>query len=138
MSQFQIKDYSKKIESENNDGLIMGITETAINLTAQAKLLAPVDFGELEGSIMWRSDNKTGGYGQGRGQDLTKGDKLAVTPEVGAAYVGTAVEYGIYQEFGTRNMSAQPYLRPAADIVQGGVDAITAVADALKNSVRGG
>ena len=64
MSNFQVKDYSKKIESENEDGLILGITETAINIAAQAKLLAPVDYAELEGSIMWKSDNKTGGYGE--------------------------------------------------------------------------
>ena len=132
MSNFQVKDYSKKIESENEDGLILGITETAISITAQAKLLAPVDYGELEGSLMWKSDNKSGGYGQGRGQDLTKGDKLTVSPAKGVAYVGTAVEHGIYQEFGTRKMSAQPYLRPSADIIQGKADVATAVADAKK------
>ena len=30
-------------------------------------------------------------------------------------HVGTNVEYAIYQEFGTRHMSAQPHFRPAID-----------------------
>lgn len=30
------------------------------------------------------------------------------------AIIGTDVEYAPYQEFGTRNMRANPYLRPAA------------------------
>jgi hypothetical protein len=34
---------------------------------------------------------------------------------------GTDVEYGIYQELGTRRMRAQPYLRPALDEVLRGV-----------------
>lgn len=32
--------------------------------------------------------------------------------------VGTNVEYAIHQEYGTKNMDAQPYLRPAARAVQ--------------------
>ena len=31
------------------------------------------------------------------------------------AHVGTNVEYGVYQEFGTRFMAARPWLRPAVD-----------------------
>jgi HK97 gp10 family phage protein len=33
--------------------------------------------------------------------------------------VGTAVDYGPHVEFGTVKMSAQPFLRPAADLAQG-------------------
>ena len=31
------------------------------------------------------------------------------------ARVGTAVEYAVYQEFGTSRMAARPWLRPAVD-----------------------
>jgi HK97 gp10 family phage protein len=33
--------------------------------------------------------------------------------------IGTAVDYGPHVEFGTVKMSAQPFLRPAADLAQG-------------------
>jgi HK97 gp10 family phage protein len=56
----------------------------------QAVELAPVDTGNLKGSIAWRVEGKTG-------------------------IVGTRVEYAPYQEYGTRKMQAQPFLRPALD-----------------------
>lgn len=36
-------------------------------------------------------------------------------PESASAKVGTNVEYSPYVEYGTRRMSARPYLRPALD-----------------------
>ena len=53
-----------------------------------AKGYAPHDTGRLEGSISHATDDDT-------------------------AYIGTNVDYAIYQEFGTRKMSAHPYLTPA-------------------------
>jgi HK97 gp10 family phage protein len=34
-------------------------------------------------------------------------------------FVGTPLEYGVYQEFGTSKMSAQPFLRPALELAKG-------------------
>ena len=34
-------------------------------------------------------------------------------------FVGTPLEYGTYQEFGTSKMSAQPFLRPSLDLAMG-------------------
>ena len=34
------------------------------------------------------------------------------------AHVGTAIGYAAYQEYGTAKMKAQPFMRPALDIVQ--------------------
>jgi len=61
-----------------------------IAVEGQASALAPVDTGNLRGSIDYR-----------------------VNPQEVSVSVGTPVEYGIYQELGTRRMSAQPYLEPA-------------------------
>jgi len=44
---------------------------------------------------------------------------LTEQPPKNGAIVGTPVEYAIYQEFGTRKMNAQPFLRPAMDVVSG-------------------
>lgn len=57
-----------------------------------AKRLVPVDTGRLRSSISWRL-----------GQTATG---LFVE-------IGTNVEYAAFVEFGTRYMSAQPYLVPA-------------------------
>lgn len=40
--------------------------------------------------------------------------------------VGTAVEYAIYLEFGTRNMDPKPFVRPAARTYQESLDAAIA------------
>lgn len=41
--------------------------------------------------------------------------ETAETDNGAVARIGTNVEYAIHQEFGTRKMAAQPYLRPAFD-----------------------
>jgi hypothetical protein len=45
-------------------------------------------------------------------------DKLKTGVKDGEGVWGSAVEYAIYQEFGTRKMRAQPYITPAAAIVK--------------------
>lgn len=65
------------------------ISKAAHDIEAAAKSQAPVDTGALRNSIQ-------------------------AHPEAALAWVvAVGVEYGIYQEFGTRKMAAQPYLIPA-------------------------
>lgn len=109
---------------------VLGVTNTAIKITAQAKELCPVaDYfgGNLKGSIQWESDGKSGGD--------TSGTSLTEKPSKNGAIVGTPVEYGVYQEFGTRKMNAQPFLRPAVDIVANGKSGEEAMATAFRNTV---
>lgn len=65
-----------------------GIARGGEIVCGSAKAKCPVDTGHLRASIE------------------SKAEGLSAT-------VGTNVEYGIYQEFGTYKMAAQPYLRPA-------------------------
>jgi HK97 gp10 family phage protein len=105
----------------------------AINITAEAKKLAPVAAyfgGNLKGSIQWVGDDGKSGGKENQNALTTK-------PPSGGAVVGTPVDYGVYQEFGTRNMSAQPFMRPAADIVTKGSSVKKAMARAMDESVRG-
>lgn len=67
------------------------VQETASDVRDLAKTLAPVRTGRLRKSIGKRKTRR------------------------GAAAVGTDVEYGVFQEFGTRKMSARPYLTPALE-----------------------
>ena len=48
------------------------------------------------------------------------------------ARVGTAVEYAVYQEYGTRFMAARPWLRPAVD--EHHAEIRKAFADALRGA----
>lgn len=50
--------------------------------------------------------------------------------------VGTNVEYAVFQEFGTRNMSAQPYLFPAARQVAREADRVAGDASSVEEAVK--
>lgn len=72
----------------------MIVAKAAHDIEAQAKVRAPVDTGTLRNSIQ--------------------------ATRVGTAYwrVVVGVDYGVHVEWGTRFMAAQPFLRPAINIVQ--------------------
>lgn len=72
------------------------VRKTAADIERDAKIMAPVDTGNLRSSI------STALSGDGRAASMT-------------AEVGPTASYGIYVEFGTSRMRAQPYLFPAAD-----------------------
>jgi HK97 gp10 family phage protein len=76
------------------------MAETADRVKTVAKLYCPVDTWRLHNSIDVVPFNYLDGVATAEGE-----------------LIGTSVEYGIYQELGTRKMSAQPYLRPALDEV---------------------
>lgn len=112
----------------NKAGTEKAMLETVIKVTTQAKALAPVDKGQLKGSIMWKTSKGSGGH--------TEGPQLNKRPTGLSAVVGTGLLYGIYQEFGTRKMAAKPYLRPAVAIVVSGAGALKAVATSMADTVR--
>jgi len=69
--------------------LARGLEKVGLTAEGYAKKLCPVDTGRLRNSITHQ----------------LKG--LSV-------YIGTAVEYGRFVEYGTKRQKAQPYLRPTA------------------------
>lgn len=77
------------------------VRRTAFAIQGDAQALAPVDTGALRSSI------STTITGDGRGGTMT-------------AEIGPTVEYGIYQEYGTSVMAAQPFMAPAFDRQIGG------------------
>ncbi len=89
-------------------GAQKGVLELIIKVTTMAKTLSPKDDGLLENSIMWKTRTKKGG--------LTEGKEISYTPKQDEGVVGSATEYAVYQEFGTRHMAAHPYLRPAIEV----------------------
>lgn len=89
--------FTKNIDTKKatTDLLLKGIVESAYVVKAQAQSLAPVHYGQLRNSI-----------------EVGNIEKIS-------ARVGTNLEYGVYQEYGTRYMAAQPYLRPAVALTKG-------------------
>lgn len=75
----------------------MVVRKTARDITADAKQLAPVDTGNLKGSI-GHSDLR----GVGRSGDLV-------------VEIGPTAHYGLFLEIGTSKMAPQPFMGPAAN-----------------------
>lgn len=73
------------------------IRKTAVDISSTAKKIAPVDTGNLKGSI-GHSDLRTVG----------RSGSLSVE-------IGPTASYGVFVEQGTSRMAPQPFMGPAAD-----------------------
>jgi HK97 gp10 family phage protein len=80
-----------RIASQIERALSQLLRKHAFGIEAKAKALAPVDTGLLRNSVQTKIDGPL------------------------KATVGTSLEYGPYQEFGTRHQKGTPFLTPAAD-----------------------
>ena len=86
----QFTDNSKEIIEAIQQSTVRALEKCGLTAEGYAKKLAPVDTGNLRNSITHEVDD---------------GEP--------AAYIGTNVEYAPYQELGTINMEAHPFLKPA-------------------------
>ena len=102
------------------EGTKAGMLECAIKVVGLAKSTSPVLNGRLRNSIMWKSSDKEGGLNNSGGEKAQALESKAGDMDV---LVGSNVEYSTYQEFGTRNIPPQPFLRPAIAIHGYGADA---------------
>jgi len=99
-------------------------------IASQAKVLAPVDQGQLRNSISVISPTKSALLNnRSSDQKAEPLDKAGLKDN--EVYVGSNVEHAYFQEYGTVKQPAQPYLRPAKELVDGGD-----VADILKRYSR--
>lgn len=93
------------------------LRKAAFDCEAAAKGNAPVDTGYMRDSIYTRT-NTSSSYG--RVGEPPPGAELlpeVEKPDRGTAIVAVGANYGIFVEFGTSKMAAQPYLIPAAEAV---------------------
>lgn len=102
-------------------GGTQGLTETAILIANQAKDLAPVAKvagGRLKNSIMYQVESDIeGGFNNSGGEKAQGTDRLSTNPKTGEAYIGTNLDYAVYQEYGTRHQKGRAFMRPAVQIV---------------------
>lgn len=83
------------LDSLNSDQLGRAVMAGAYVIESAAKMLTPIDTGNLVNSIA---------------TELVSSDDVSAFSQV-----GTGVEYALHVEYGTKNMQAQPYMRPALD-----------------------
>lgn len=103
-SEFILKKFGDPVAGAE-EGIDVSILKTCAQIATEAKMLAPVDKGNLRQSITYSTF-------------LQPGD-LPDKPKKGEGYVGSMLDYAVYQEFGTRKMKPQPFLRPAFLLVKG-------------------
>lgn len=89
------------------------VEKMTVDVAAGATEMAPVDTGALAESYTWDVEGLEG-------------------------TAGTNVEYGPYQEYGTRNHGAQPHLTPAAEGVENSIGQYAReMRDTIEEAARG-
>jgi len=90
--------------------------EIGLIVESQAKALAPKKTGRLQGSITTQPAEGNGTRPQA---PATAADEISPPREPGEVFVGTALEYAPYVEYGTVRTEAQAFLRPALELAKG-------------------
>jgi HK97 gp10 family phage protein len=93
-----------------------------VAIASQAKLLAPVDHGQLRNSISVSTLNETkllndGGFSP-KTSPMEYAEELDTQGlKANEAYVGSNTDHTIFMEYGTVKTPAQPFLRPSAELI---------------------
>ncbi len=84
-------------------------------IASQAKLLAPVDYGQLRNSLSASNTSRTEMLNNMAGEKAEALDTQGLKGD--EVYAGSNSDHAIFQEYGTVRQPAQPYLRPAMEAV---------------------
>jgi HK97 gp10 family phage protein len=84
-------------------------------IASQAKLLAPVDYGQLRNSLSASNLRETKLLNNMEGEKAEALDTQGLKDD--EVYAGSNSDHAIFQEYGTVRQPAQPYLRPAMEAV---------------------
>lgn len=118
------------------------VRATAFKIEREAKKNAPVDTGFLRNSIYTRTEDTSGDAAAFARVVKTRrglpGEDLfpeVQQPRHNEAVVAVGAVYGIFLEYGTSKMAAQPYMTPAIEVVRPGFTyALEQVLDAAEKS----
>lgn len=84
-------------------------------IASQAKLLAPVDYGQLRNSLSASNTSRTEMLNNMDGEKADALDTQGLKDD--ETYVGSNSDHAIFQEYGTVKQPAQPFLRPAMEAI---------------------
>lgn len=96
-------------------------------IASQAKALAPVEYGELRNSISASSIAKNVLLNTQAGDRANALDTSGLKED--QVYVGSNSDHAVFQEYGTKYMVAQPYIRPSKESVVDGKKASQIIVD---------
>lgn len=94
------------------------ILQTLIKIHGNAVSLCPVQYGQLRNSLMWKYEDREGGFNSQEGEQAPYSQKLDIETGILNGAIGTGSDHW-YVFLGTKNIAAQPTLRPAVDLVRG-------------------
>ena len=89
--------------------------DIGVAIASQAKLLAPVDHGQLRNSLSVSTIGETKLLNDDPGGQALELNTQGL--KQGEAYVGSNTDHAIHIEYGTIKMVAQPFLRPSAELI---------------------
>ena len=105
------------VKSAVADGKAISNLMIGAAIASQAKLLAPVDYGQLRNSLSASNTSKTELLNNMAGEKADALDTQGLKND--EVYVGSNSDHAVAQEYGVgeRKMIAQPYLRPAMEVI---------------------
>ena len=96
-------------------GVTVSNLSIGVAIASQAKLLSPVDLGQLRNSLSASNLRETKLLNNMEGEKADALDTQGLKDD--EVYVGSNSDHNIYQEYGTVKQPAQPYLRPSTERV---------------------
>jgi len=125
----------KKYQAVKVEAIKERLKKQAFRVELLAKEMVSVDTGRLKSSISTNWAGSDLGEGKtGAGAEAGDGVKRPEGSKELLYVVGSNVKYAPYQEFGTKRMTARPYLFPAYFSLEG--ETIKALAKIMKEDVR--
>jgi HK97 gp10 family phage protein len=103
------------VKSAVADGKAISNLMIGAAIASQAKLLAPVDYGQLRNSISASNTSRTELLNNMPGEKADALDTQGLKDD--EVYAGSNSDHAIFQEYGTVKQPAQPYLRPAMEAI---------------------
>lgn len=105
------------VKSAVADGKAISNLMIGAAIASQAKLLAPVDYGQLRNSLSASNTSRTELLNNMAGEKAEALDTQGLKDD--EVYVGSNTDHTVAQEYGVgeRKMIAQPFLRPAMEAI---------------------
>jgi len=103
------------VKSAVADGKAISNLMIGVAIASQAKLLAPVDYGQLRNSLSASNTSRTELLNNMAGEKAEALDTQGLKDD--EVYAGSNSDHAIFQEYGTVKQPAQPFLRPAMEAI---------------------
>jgi HK97 gp10 family phage protein len=108
------------------EGAKLSNFQMGLQTIAQAKALCPVDNGQLRNTLMFTDNVAQEQFNDSKGTKAPDSFKIPQPSSTKEMFYGSNANYAVYPEFGTVKMIAQPYLRPATELLKQDAEKVAA------------